>query len=190
MDSSSCIGVGSRSGALTVETELGAHPAVCRAPAAAVTPISWSAGRPVRRTSWQQTSSSRARAHARRLVQRRFPGCSGARPRQGWGSSGALERQVAREADEVTGPGILSAGQPEPRPPSRGQSGIPVEKTALGINQPGGSACSAVAFGWQAIRNGDAAIGGRRSGEHGQRRTPRICATALRWVSSRWSTPC
>ena len=45
-------------------------------------------------------------------------------------------------------------------------AGIPVEKTALGINQLCGSGLRAVAFGWQAIRNGDAnimVVGGQES---------------------------
>ena len=85
---------------------------------------------------------------------------------------------------------ILSAGQGQnPARQAAINSGIPVEKTALGINQLCGSGLRAVAFGWQAIRNGDASImvvGGQESMSHG--RTPRICATAPRWATSSLST--
>src|SRR5882762_7934974 len=74
---------------------------------------------------------------------------------------GALERAKVKpeEVDEVI-LGQIPARQ------AAVNSGIPVEKTALGINQLCGSGLRAVAFGWQAIRNGDASImvvGGQES---------------------------
>ncbi|HKV17248.1 MAG TPA: acetyl-CoA C-acetyltransferase, partial [Reyranella sp.] len=82
---------------------------------------------------------------------------------------GALERAQVRpeEVDEVVMGQILTAGQGQnPARQAAINSGIPVEKTALGINQLCGSGLRAVAFGWQAIRNGDASImvvGGQES---------------------------
>jgi len=82
---------------------------------------------------------------------------------------GALERAKVKpdEVDEVIMGQILSAGQGQnPARQAAINSGIPVEKTALGINQLCGSGLRAVAFGWQAIRNGDASImvvGGQES---------------------------
>ena len=82
---------------------------------------------------------------------------------------GALERAKVKpeEVDEVIMGQILSAGQGQnPARQAAVNSGIPVEKTALGINQLCGSGLRAVAFGWQAIRNGDASImvvGGQES---------------------------
>ena len=71
------------------------------------------------------------------------------------------------EVDEVILGQILSAAQGQnPARQAAVNSGIPVEKTALGINQLCGSGLRAVAFGWQAIRNGDASImvvGGQES---------------------------
>ncbi|TMJ21476.1 MAG: acetyl-CoA C-acetyltransferase, partial [Alphaproteobacteria bacterium] len=62
---------------------------------------------------------------------------------------------------------ILSAAQGQnPARQAAVNSGIPVDKTALGINQLCGSGLRAVAFGWQAIRNGDAnimVVGGQES---------------------------
>ena len=82
---------------------------------------------------------------------------------------GALERAKVKpeEVDEVIMGQILSAGQGQnPARQAAVNSGIPVEKTALGINQLCGSGLRAVAFGWQAIRNGDAnimVVGGQES---------------------------
>jgi acetyl-CoA C-acetyltransferase len=82
---------------------------------------------------------------------------------------GALERAKVKpeEVDEVIMGQILSAGQGQnPARQAAVNSGIPVEKTALGINQLCGPGLRAVAFGWQAIRNGDASImvvGGQES---------------------------
>ena len=82
---------------------------------------------------------------------------------------GALERAKVKpeEVDEVILGQILSAAQGQnPARQAAVNSGIPVEKTALGINQLCGSGLRAVAFGWQAIRNGDASImvvGGQES---------------------------
>ena len=71
------------------------------------------------------------------------------------------------EVDEVIMGQILTGGQGQnPARQAAVNSGIPVEKTALGINQLCGSGLRAVAFGWQAIRNGDASImvvGGQES---------------------------
>ncbi len=83
--------------------------------------------------------------------------------------TGALERAKVKpeEVDEVIMGQILSAAQGQnPARQAAVNSGIPVEKTALGINQLCGSGLRAVAFGWQAIRNGDASImvvGGQES---------------------------
>ena len=83
--------------------------------------------------------------------------------------AGALERAKVKpaEVDEVIMGQILSAGQGQnPARQAAVNAGIPVEKTALGINQLCGSGLRAVAFGWQAIRNGDASImvvGGQES---------------------------
>ena len=82
---------------------------------------------------------------------------------------GALERAKVKpeEVDEVIMGQILSAGQGQnPACQAAVNAGIPVDKTALGINQLCGSGLRAVAFGWQAIRNGDASImvvGGQES---------------------------
>ena len=82
---------------------------------------------------------------------------------------GALERAKVKpeEVDEVIMGQILSAGQGQnPARQAAVNAGIPVDKTALGINQLCGSGLRAVAFGWQAIRNGDASImvvGGQES---------------------------
>jgi acetyl-CoA C-acetyltransferase len=82
---------------------------------------------------------------------------------------GALERAHVKpeEVDEVIMGQILTAGQGQnPARQASINAGIPVEKTALGINQLCGSGLRAVAFGWQAIRNGDAnimVVGGQES---------------------------
>ena len=101
-----------------------------------------------------------------------FNGAFGAVPAHDLGKAaikGALERAKVKpeEVDEVIMGQILSAGQGQnPARQAAINSGIPVEKTALGINQLCGSGLRAVAFGWQAIRNGDASImvvGGQES---------------------------
>ena len=101
-----------------------------------------------------------------------FNGAFGAVPAHDLGKvaiKGALERAKVKpeEVDEVIMGQILSAGQGQnPARQAAVNSGIPVDKTALGINQLCGSGLRAVAFGWQAIRNGDASImvvGGQES---------------------------
>src|SRR6201996_2994588 len=83
--------------------------------------------------------------------------------------TGALERAHVKpeEVDEVIMGQILTAGQGQnPARQAAINAGIPVEKTALGINQLCGSGLRAVAFGWQAIKNGDAnimVVGGQES---------------------------
>ena len=73
----------------------------------------------------------------------------------------------ADEISEVILGQVLTAAQGQnPARQAAIGSGIPVEKTALGINQLCGSGLRAVAFGWQAIRNGDAnimVVGGQES---------------------------
>ena len=101
-----------------------------------------------------------------------FNGAFGAVPAHDLGKAaikGALERAHVKpeEVDEVIMGQILTGGQGQnPARQAAVNSGIPVEKTALGINQLCGSGLRAVAFGWQAIRNGDASImvvGGQES---------------------------
>jgi acetyl-CoA C-acetyltransferase len=101
-----------------------------------------------------------------------FNGAFGAVPAHDLGKAaikGALERAKVKpeEVDEVILGQILTAAQGQnPARQAAVNSGIPVEKTALGINQLCGSGLRAVAFGWQAIRNGDASImvvGGQES---------------------------
>ncbi len=81
----------------------------------------------------------------------------------------ALKRSSIKpeEVDEVILGQILSAGQGQnPARQAAVNAGIPVEKTALGINQLCGSGLRSVAFGWQAIKNGDAnimVVGGQES---------------------------
>ncbi len=81
----------------------------------------------------------------------------------------AIERAGIKpeEVDEVILGQILGAGQGQnPARQAAINAGIPDSKTALGINQLCGSGLRAVAFGWQAIRNGDASIivvGGQES---------------------------
>ncbi len=54
---------------------------------------------------------------------------------------------------------ILSAGAGQnPARQAAVKAGIPVEKTAYGINQLCGSGLRAVALGFQAIRNGDSEV--------------------------------
>ncbi len=83
-------------------------------------------------------------------------------------SRSALERAKVKpeEVDEVIMGQILSAAQGKnPAREAAVNSGIPVEDRSW--HQPArGSGLRAVAFGWQAIRNGDASImvvGGRRA---------------------------
>ncbi len=101
-----------------------------------------------------------------------FNGALGAVPAHDLGKvaiKGALDRAKVKpeEVDEVILGQILTAGQGQnPARQAAVNSGIPVEKTALGINQLCGSGLRAVAFGGQAIRNGDASImvvGGQES---------------------------
>jgi acetyl-CoA C-acetyltransferase len=93
-----------------------------------------------------------------------FNGAFGAVPAHDLGKAaikGALERAKVKpeEVDEVIMGQILTGGQGQnPARQAAVNSGIPVEKTALGINQLCGSGLRAVAFGWQALRNGDANI--------------------------------
>src|SRR5258708_35551042 len=111
-------------------------------------------------------------ASAARAAVGSFNGAFGAVPAHDLGKvaiKGALERAKVKpeEVDEVIMGQILSAAQGQnPARQAAINSGIPVEKTALGINQLCGSGLRAVAFGWQAIRNGDASImvvGGQES---------------------------
>ncbi|MDF3074222.1 MAG: acetyl-CoA acetyltransferase [Alphaproteobacteria bacterium] len=73
----------------------------------------------------------------------------------------------AADVDEVIMGQILSAGAGQnPARQAAVNAGIPVEKTALGINQLCGSGLRAVAFGWQQIAAGDAnimVVGGQES---------------------------
>jgi acetyl-CoA C-acetyltransferase len=111
-------------------------------------------------------------ASAARTAIGSFNGVFGSVPAHDLGKAaitGALARAKVKpeEVDEVIMGQILSAGQGQnPARQAAVNSGIPVEKTALGINQLCGSGLRAVAFGWQAIRNGDASImvvGGQES---------------------------
>src|SRR4029079_9754308 len=93
-----------------------------------------------------------------------FNGALGAVPAHDLGKAaikGPLERATVKheEVYEVIMGQILSAGQGQnPARQAAVNAGIPVEKTALGINQLCGSGVRAVAFGGQPIRNGDANI--------------------------------
>jgi acetyl-CoA C-acetyltransferase len=73
----------------------------------------------------------------------------------------------AGEVDEVVMGQILTAAQGQnPARQAAVNAGIPVEKTAYGINQLCGSGLRTVALGFQAIRNGDADVvvaGGQES---------------------------
>ena len=81
----------------------------------------------------------------------------------------ALERagvEPARVSEVIMGQILTAAQGQNPARQAAVNAGIPVEKTALGINQLCGSGLRAVAFGWQAIRNGDAnimVVGGQES---------------------------
>jgi acetyl-CoA C-acetyltransferase len=83
--------------------------------------------------------------------------------------SEALKRAKvdAADVDEVIMGQILTAGSGQnPARQAAVNAGIPVEKTALGINQLCGSGLRAVAFGWQQIAAGDAnimVVGGQES---------------------------
>lgn len=111
-------------------------------------------------------------ASAARTAIGSFNGAFGAVPAHDLGKAaikGALERAHVKpeEVDEVIMGQILTGGQGQnPARQAAINSGIPVEKTALGINQLCGSGLRAVAFGWQAIKNGDAnimVVGGQES---------------------------
>ncbi|AWK85377.1 acetyl-CoA C-acetyltransferase [Azospirillum thermophilum] len=73
----------------------------------------------------------------------------------------------AAEVTEVILGQVLTAGQGQnPARQAAIAAGIPVEKTAFGINQVCGSGLRSVALGYQAIRNGDAdvmVVGGQES---------------------------
>jgi acetyl-CoA C-acetyltransferase len=74
---------------------------------------------------------------------------------------GVLERAKvdAAEVDEVILGQVLQAGEGQnPARQAAVKAGIPVEKTAMGINQLCGSGLRAVALGMQQIANGDADI--------------------------------
>src|SRR5689334_11655516 len=85
----------------------------------------------------------------------------------------AIKEALARakvdsaEVSEVILGQILAAGAGQnPARQAAINAGIPVEKTAYGINQLCGSGLRAVALGYQAIRNGDSSIvvaGGQES---------------------------
>ncbi|MBK1840553.1 acetyl-CoA C-acetyltransferase [Azospirillum sp. YIM B02556] len=65
----------------------------------------------------------------------------------------------AAEVSEVILGQVLTAGQGQnPARQAAVAAGIPVEKTAFGINQVCGSGLRSVALGWQAIRTGDAEV--------------------------------
>ena len=65
----------------------------------------------------------------------------------------------AAEVSEVVLGQVLTAGQGQnPARQAAVKAGIPVEKTAFGINQVCGSGLRAVALGWQAILCGDAEV--------------------------------
>ncbi|MDP1753369.1 MAG: acetyl-CoA C-acetyltransferase [Reyranella sp.] len=111
-------------------------------------------------------------ASAARTAIGSFNGAFGSVPAHDLGKAaitGALERAHVKpeEVDEVIMGQILTGGQGQnPARQAAINSGIPVEKTALGINQLCGSGLRAVAFGWQAIKNGDAnimVVGGQES---------------------------
>ncbi len=81
----------------------------------------------------------------------------------------AMKRSKVKpeEVDEVILGQILSAGQGQnPARQAAINAGVPVDKTAFGINQLCGSGLRSVALGWQAIKNGDAnimVVGGQES---------------------------
>jgi acetyl-CoA C-acetyltransferase len=101
-----------------------------------------------------------------------FNGAFGALPAHELGKiavKGAMERAKVKpeEVDEIILGQILQAGQGQnPARQAAVNAGVPVEKTAFGINQLCGSGLRAVALGYQAIRNGDAnimVVGGQES---------------------------
>src|SRR5689334_22383772 len=101
-----------------------------------------------------------------------FNGAFGAVPAHDLGKTaiqGALDRAKVKpeEVDEVILGQILAAGQGQnPARQAAVNAGIPVDKTAFGINQLCGSGLRTVALGYQAIRNGDAdvmVVGGQES---------------------------
>src|SRR5262245_28979278 len=101
-----------------------------------------------------------------------FNGAFGALPAHELGKiavKGAMERAGVKpeEVDEIILGQILQAGQGQnPARQAAVNAGVPVEKTAFGINQLCGSGLRAVALGYQAIRNGDAnimVVGGQES---------------------------
>jgi acetyl-CoA C-acetyltransferase len=79
----------------------------------------------------------------------------------------ARAKVEAGEVDEVILGQILTAGEGQnPARQAAVAAGVPYEKTAFGINQLCGSGLRAVALGFQAVRNGDAAVvvaGGQES---------------------------
>jgi acetyl-CoA C-acetyltransferase len=87
---------------------------------------------------------------------------------------GALERANVKpdEVDEVIMGQILTAGQGQnPARQAAVKAGVPVEKTAWGLNQLCGSGLRSVALGLQQIANGDADIivaGGQESMSNAQ----------------------
>jgi acetyl-CoA C-acetyltransferase len=101
-----------------------------------------------------------------------FNGAFGAVPAHDLGKiavQGAMARAGVKpeEVDEIILGQILQAGQGQnPARQAAVNAGVPVEKTAFGVNQLCGSGLRAVALGYQAIRNGDASImvvGGQES---------------------------
>jgi acetyl-CoA C-acetyltransferase len=71
----------------------------------------------------------------------------------------ARANTAPEEVTEVILGQVLTAGQGQnPARQAAVGAGIPVEKSALGINQVCGSGLRAVAFGYQAIREGDAEV--------------------------------
>ncbi len=102
-----------------------------------------------------------------------FNGALGGVPAHPLGEIAVIREALARattdaaEVDEVILGQILTAGQGQnPARQAAVNAGIPVEATAIGINQLCGSGLRAVALGYQAIRNGDAevlVVGGQES---------------------------
>ena len=95
------------------------------------------------------------------------------------------------DVDEVIMGQILAAGTGQnPARQAAVNAGIPVEKTAYGINQLCGSGLRTVALGVQAILTGDSDIvvaGGQES--MSQSPMWSTSATAPRWATPTWSTP-
>ena len=95
------------------------------------------------------------------------------------------------EVDEVILGQILTAAQGQnPARQAAINSGIPVEKTALGINQLCGSGLRAVAFGWQAIRTAMLDHGRGRPGEHEPGAARRVMREGTKMGELKMSTPC